>query len=165
MAVVSPMPAKNEAAASSASAAASTSEEVNNAERSTKPESSHKKDDSLVNEDPLKGLVPLGPLGLFSNASRQPTCGKPTHQLPFSSKIDQFSSALSNGSGGGTTIAANATTLFQQQGSITILLCICNSIHLANANGSSYNLHILSVSLSAYYTQNSETVFRLIITV
>lgn len=90
---------------------------------------SKKKDDSLVNEDPLKGLVPLGPLGLFS-ATRQPShlpsdsrgrggsAGtpqhsgghtKPTHQLPFSSKIDQF---CGNG-GGGTTIAANATTLFQ----------------------------------------------------
>ena len=92
---------------------------------------SKKKDDSLLNEDPLKGLVPLGPLGLFS-ATRQPShlpsdsrgrggsAGtpqqhsggghtKPTHQLPFSSKIDQF---CGNG-GGGTTIAANATTLFQ----------------------------------------------------
>ena len=92
---------------------------------------SKKKDDSLVNEDPLKGLVPLGPLGLFS-ATRQPSHlpsdsrgrggstgtppqhsggghTKPTHQLPFSSKIDQF---CGNG-GGGTTIAANATTLFQ----------------------------------------------------
>lgn len=146
------MPAKNEAAVTQ-QASNPPSEEVVNNERSTvvKAETSHKKDDSLVNEDPLKGLVPLGPLGLFSNA-RQPANGKPTHQLPFSSKIDQFSSAaMSNvGGGGGTTIAANATTLFQQQGrnNSFVCLCMCNSIHLANANGSSYNLHTSKISLS-----------------
>ena len=81
-------------------------------------------------EDPLKGLVPLGPLGLFS-AARQPNSGsspgpgsalsgKPTHQLPFSSKIDQFCGGVATGGGGGTTIAANATTLFQPQGTIYI---------------------------------------------
>ena len=107
---------------------------------------SKKKDDSLVNEDPLKGLVPLGPLGLFS-ATRQPShlpsdsrgrggsAGtpqhgghtKPTHQLPFSSKIDQF---CGNG-GGGTTIAANATTLFQpHQGTLYTIFysSLCDTI-------------------------------------
>ena len=41
---------------------------------------------------------------------------KPTHQLPFSSKIDQFCGGAAISGGGGTTIAANATTLFQPQG-------------------------------------------------
>ena len=108
---------------------------------------SKKKDDSLLNEDPLKGLVPLGPLGLFS-ATRQPNSdsnrgrggsagaphgtglgghSKPTHQLPFSSKIDQF---CGNG-GGGTTIAANATTLFQpHQGTLYTIFysSLCDTI-------------------------------------
>ena len=110
---------------------------------------SKKKDDSLVNEDPLKGLVPLGPLGLFS-ATRQPShlpsdsrgrggsAGtpqhsgghtKPTHQLPFSSKIDQF---CGNG-GGGTTIAANATTLFQpHQGTLPTQYSIQVCLILSN---------------------------------
>ena len=57
-------------------------------------------------EDPLKGLVPLGPLGLFS-ASRQAAApgggmvgSKPTHQLPFSGRMEQLCS--------GTTLATNS---------------------------------------------------------
>lgn len=77
------MPAKNE-------------EETGKKEESSTEATTTKKD-----EDPLKGLVPLGPLGLFSGKNG---ANKPTHQLPFSSKIDQFST--------GTTIA-NPNSLFQ----------------------------------------------------
>ena len=63
---------------------------------------SHKKEDSMVSgnssEDPLKGLVPLGPLGLFSSTRHAATNGlKPTHQLPFSGRMEQLCS--------GTTLA------------------------------------------------------------
>ena len=116
MAVVSPMPAKNETQASKdTSETNQNSSERRPSQSEAAPEnhgatSLSKKDDSLavtVSEDPLKGLVPLGPLGLFKQSSSGNTVagGKPTHQLPFSSKIDQFC--------GGTTIAAN-TALFQQ---------------------------------------------------
>ena len=65
-------------------------------------------------EDPLKGLVPLGPLGLFS-ASRQAAApgggmvgSKPTHQLPFSGRMEQLCS--------GTTLATNSVLT---QGNLT----------------------------------------------
>ena len=54
-------------------------------------------------EDPLKGLVPLGPLGLFSSTRQVTTTNglKPTHQLPFSGRtMEQLCS--------GTTLATNS---------------------------------------------------------
>ena len=72
----------------------------------------HKKEDSIVNEEQaLKALVPLGPLGLFSGAATatatQPpstTTKKATHQLPFSSRMEPL-----------TTLATFST--HQQSGS------------------------------------------------
>ena len=62
-------------------------------------------------EDPLKGLVPLGPLGLFSSTRQVTTNGlKPTHQLPFSGRtMEQLCS--------GTTLATNSVLT---QGSIVV---------------------------------------------
>ena len=63
-------------------------------------------------EDPLKGLVPLGPLGLFSSTRQVTTTNglKPTHQLPFSGRtMEQLCS--------GTTLATNSILT---QGSIVV---------------------------------------------
>ena len=63
-------------------------------------------------EDPLKGLVPLGPLGLFSSTRQVTTSNglKPTHQLPFSGRtMEQLCS--------GTTLATNSVLT---QGSIVV---------------------------------------------
>jgi hypothetical protein len=125
VAVVSPMPAKYEHATQASSAcheAEATLEASSGCSSLLMKDASansnhHVRDDSLLSnmssEDPLKSLVLLGPLGLFST-SRPSSVGscasRPTHHLPFSSRIgtgvDQMSS--------GTTIAG--TTMFQTSG-------------------------------------------------
>ena len=72
-------------------------------------------------EDPLKGLVPLGPLGLFSSTRQVTTNGlKPTHQLPFSGRtMEQLCS--------GTTLATNSVLTQGSSFFVTYLIIICKN--------------------------------------
>ena len=110
VAVVNPMPCKSDNPGDKKTA----TENAKEIDSGAAGGNSHVKDDSLI-EDPCKGLVPLGPLGLFSSSSATGNGNnnnnngnsKPTHQLPFS-RIGTGSDQMSSG----TTIAG--TTLISQ---------------------------------------------------